>query len=299
MKWFFPRNIFWKLKSLRKADTASLTAVLWVESMIRQMSKLCRAGVVLCHICPVKMWLKEENNWIYCIWLNGGEKKTSSQTLLHHRVHLEKAVLFASPSHVWSMLGNVNLCPALGCLRFRSMKRAFFLRNFSNPQTEVPGEWLVNPQQKQKWQQIPVITFLLNRLPLGQMWGHKAQEQPSPDVDSLSLLPATPYIWLLQAKGRPPAFHQPAHSPLPWVTANSPLPCSWMHSKGDSWPWEIPPTTTFTSRYLGAQSSGPLHATVCCWTIILYSHGSLRITAFQTAPPHYIIWPRIALAQKQ
>lgn len=55
MKWFFLRNIFWKLKSLRKVDTASLTAVLWVESMIRQMSKLCRAGVVLCHICPVKM----------------------------------------------------------------------------------------------------------------------------------------------------------------------------------------------------------------------------------------------------
>ena len=52
MKGFFPRNLFWNLKRPRKADTASLTTMLWVESLIRWTTTL------LMLFCGVFAWLK-------------------------------------------------------------------------------------------------------------------------------------------------------------------------------------------------------------------------------------------------
>lgn len=93
------------------------------------------------------------------------------------------------------------------------MQRAFSLHNFSNPETEEPEGMTCDFTARKKQEQFHFIVFvLLSRLPLVQVWGHKELEELSPDFDSMPLLTATPYIWLLQTTGRPPAPHQPVYA---------------------------------------------------------------------------------------
>lgn len=95
------------------------------------------------------------------------------------------------------------------------MHRAFSLHNFSSPETEEPEGMTCDFTAGKKQEQVHLFFFsfvLLSRLPLVQVWGHKEQEELSPDFDSMPLLTAAPYIWPLQTRGKPPALHRPAHA---------------------------------------------------------------------------------------
>jgi len=76
-------------------------------------------------------------------------------------------------------------------------------------------------------------------------------------------------IYLAPPGQRKVSCPSPASPPSFWVTANSPLPCSIMHSRGHSWPREIPPAVASRCRCLGAESSAPLRITACCQTCYL------------------------------